>query len=144
MELHHIGLVVGDIVAAADEFRRFHGGDEIWGPIVDDIQLAEIALVRSGDGLLYELLRPVSDESPIARAAKRGGPLHHLCFAVSDVEGAIADARERAGIVVMPPAPAAAFGGLPVAFVYYRHRGLVEYVDRRATSPYCVGTSEGR
>jgi hypothetical protein len=44
-------------------------------------------------------------------------------------------------VVVCPPTKAIAFGGLEVAFAFYRHIGLVEYVDEKATSPFCSSLS---
>ncbi|MCP4656376.1 MAG: hypothetical protein GY856_13265 [bacterium] len=136
MKLHHVGLVVRDLEASLEALRLAHGIEESYGPGVDDRQQAEIVLVRWAGGLWLELLRPTAETSPIASTLGTGGGLHHLCYGVADIGAVAAGVRDRGGILVMAPTPAVAFGGLEVAFAFFRYVGLVEYVDERAVPPF--------
>jgi methylmalonyl-CoA/ethylmalonyl-CoA epimerase len=132
-----VGLVVRDIAASIQAHRAWFHIEQCYGPVVDPLQEAEIVFLLPEGGAWLELLRPTTATSPLARALRDGGGLHHLCFAVPDVSKVIQEVRSRGGIVVCPPTKAIAFGGLEVAFAFYRHVGLVEYVDDRATPPFC-------
>ena len=53
----------------------------------------EAAFIRTGDGEV-ELLRPTSEESPVGKFLARRGPgLHHVAYAVADIDRALAEAR---------------------------------------------------
>jgi methylmalonyl-CoA/ethylmalonyl-CoA epimerase len=136
MNVHHLGFVTADVDAALDELNRGLGGVETSGRGVDPRQGAEIVLAYGSGGLLYELLRPTSEKSPIAAALRNGGGLHHVGYGVPDVRAAAAAVRDKGGILVVGPVAAVAFNGLEVAFAYFRNLGLVEYVDERAGPPF--------
>ena len=54
---------------------------------LDDSDGARISGLAAGESLV-ELLEPERDESPIGKfIAKRGPGIHHVCFAVEDLEG---------------------------------------------------------
>jgi methylmalonyl-CoA/ethylmalonyl-CoA epimerase len=137
VRLHHVGLVVRDITASVKAHGACFHIEQCYGPVVDTLQEAEIVMLRPESGPWIELLRPTTATSPLARALRDGGGLHHLCFAVPDVSKVVQEVRSRGGVVICPPTKAIAFGGLEVAFAFYRHVGLVEYVDERATPPFC-------
>ena len=43
-----------------------------------------------------ELLEPTSEESPVARfLSKRGPGVHHICFSVDDIDGALEELSSR-------------------------------------------------
>lgn len=138
MRLHHVGLVVRDITVSIKAHQACLHIEQCYGPVVDPLQEAEIVFLRPEGSAWIELLRPTTSTSPLARALRDGGGLHHLCFAVPDVSKVVQEVRSRGGVVVCPPTKAIAFGGLEVAFAFYRHVGLVEYVDERATPPFCL------
>ena len=136
MKPHHVGIVVRDMEAALGELQHALGGARVAGRGIDPRQAAEITLAYSAGGQLIELLHPTSDDSPIASALSHGGGLHHLCYGVADVRATAGAVRDAGGILVVEPVAAVAFGGLEVAFAYFRHLGLVEYVDERAEEPF--------
>ena len=71
----------------------------------------------AGDALI-ELLEPATDDSPIGRfVAKRGGGLHHVCFAVPDLDAALARCREF-GIRLIDETPRTGAEGKRIAFLH--------------------------
>ena len=65
-----------------------------------------------------ELLEPTAEDSPVARFLARRGPgLHHICFAVADIEAALADLSRR-GYRLLNERPVAGAEGRKVAFLH--------------------------
>lgn len=130
LPLDHVGIAVADL-AAADAYAalgwRAAGADE-------DVpgQRARVRMLRGGPGPSLELLAPLGDDGPVARFLARRGPgLHHVAFAVPDLEAALARLA-AAGAPLVDAAPRPGHGGHRVAFVHPSWAGgvLVELVER--------------
>ncbi len=93
-KLDHVGVAVASIDAALGIYRAL-GLAEAKREVVPG-QKVTVAFLPVGESRI-ELLEPTSADSPVARfLEKRGGGVHHLCFAVENLEGALAD-LSRAG-----------------------------------------------
>lgn len=82
-----------------------------------------------------ELLEPLSDDSPVAASiAKRGEGIHHVCFAVDEIEAVLARLASR-GIEPIGGGVRPGAGGCAVAFLHPRDTGgvLVELSQRPRT-----------
>lgn len=128
MKLHHIGIGVGNIERQAPSYAARFG----WRPASeifhDPIQRADVQFWTDGS-VSYEFIQPAGEDSPVRGALKRGGGLAHLCFEVSDIHAAVRDAESQGAIVVCAPVPAVAFDQRPIAFLFFRGLGLVEFVE---------------
>src|ERR1041384_5338368 len=92
--LAHVGIAVPSLDAILPFYRDILGLPEV--PL-DDADGARIAGLEAGDSLV-ELLEAATPDSPITRfVSKRGPGLHHICFAVDDLDAALARCR-AAGI----------------------------------------------
>jgi methylmalonyl-CoA/ethylmalonyl-CoA epimerase len=110
----HIGIAVRGLDAGVSFYRDVLGLSEV--PLANS-DGARIAGFAAGDALV-ELLEPVADDSPIGRfVAKRGGGLHHVCFAVPDLDAALARCREF-GIRLIDETPRAGAEGKRIAFLH--------------------------
>jgi methylmalonyl-CoA/ethylmalonyl-CoA epimerase len=110
----HIGIAVRGL----DESVSFYQ-DVLGLPVVplDDADGARIAGLAAGDSLV-ELLEAQSDDSPIGRfVAKRGPGIHHVCFAVEDLDGAL-DRCRRHGIRLIDETPRIGAEGKRIAFLH--------------------------
>jgi methylmalonyl-CoA/ethylmalonyl-CoA epimerase len=110
----HIGIAV----RALDEILPFYR-DVLDMPEVplDDADGARIAGLEAGESLV-ELLESQSDDSPIGRFIARRGPgIHHICFAVDDLDGALQRCRD-AGIRLIDEAPRIGAEGKRIAFLH--------------------------
>lgn len=135
-QLHHVGLVVSSIHDSVNDLAESMGAD--WdGKIIDDpLQVVRVAFLRcsGATGPLLELVEPGGDDSPVLGFLRRGGGVHHLCYEVEGLESQIQLTRSRGGIVVKPPLPAVAFEGRRIAWVYTKHKVLLEFLERQLSS----------
>ena len=126
----HIGVAVEDLDAAIALHEQAYGMAVAHREVVDE-QGVEAVLLDVGENHV-ELLRPLSDETPVGRfLTKRGPGLHHLCYACADVH---AEAERLAGKGLSEIAlPRTADGRRTVAFFHPRGTGgvLTELVPVR-------------
>ena len=114
--LNHIGIAVGSI----DEQKPFYEdslGMEFEG--LEDVpsQKVRVAFFRVGD-LRIELLEPTDPESPISKFLEKRGPgLHHLAFAVDDIQARIAEFQES-GIRMIDSEPRQGAHHMQIAFLH--------------------------
>lgn len=116
---------------ALDELRPFYrdvlGMAEV--PL-DDADGARIAGLAAGESLV-ELLEAAEPESPIGKfVAKRGPGIHHVCFAVDDLDGTLARCR-TAGMRLIDDVPRLGAEGKRIAFLHPSATGgvLVELTE---------------
>jgi methylmalonyl-CoA epimerase len=131
MRLHHVGVAVRDLAAAARFYREALG---LRPGVPERLEGDGVAVLFVAAGaVLLELLQPLDRDGPVARfIARRGEGLHHVAFAVPDVVVALAEAR-AAGLGVVDAAPRPGAHGRRVAFLHPRdlHGVLVELVEER-------------
>jgi methylmalonyl-CoA/ethylmalonyl-CoA epimerase len=110
----HIGIAVGELEAILPFYRDVLGMPEV--PL-DDADGARIAGLAAGDSLV-ELLEPARADSPIGRFLEKRGPgIHHVCFAVDDLDDALARCR-AAGVRLIDEAPRLGAEGKRIAFLH--------------------------
>ncbi len=80
-------------------------------------------------GMRIELLEPAAAGSPLESILARGGKMYHQAFETAGIEAAIADLRRAGAVLALPPTPAVAFGGRPIAFLMLRTTLLVELIQ---------------
>lgn len=120
----HIGIAV----RALDELLPFCR-DVLGLPETElsDADGARIVGLSAGESLV-ELLEAESPDSPIGRfVAKRGPGIHHVCFAVDDLDAALERCRD-AGVTLIDSTPRIGAEGKRIAFLHPRSTGgiLVE------------------
>jgi methylmalonyl-CoA/ethylmalonyl-CoA epimerase len=110
----HIGIAVDALDRILPFYRDLLGMPEV--PL-DDADGARIAGLRAGDSLV-ELLEADSPESPIGKfVAKRGPGIHHICFAVDDLNATLERCR-RAGLKLIDQQPRLGAEGKRIAFLH--------------------------
>ena len=113
--LDHVGIAVASIEESLDVYRAL-GLPESGRETVES-QGVVTAFLPLGETRL-ELLEPTNAESPVAKfLAKRGPGVHHLCFAVADLERSLADLKAR-GFRLVNEIPVEGAGGRRVAFLH--------------------------
>lgn len=115
-KIDHIGIAVASIDEALGLYRAL--GLEEAGHREDvSSQGVRTAFLSVGETRL-ELLEPLSEDSPIAKFLSRRGPgVHHVCFAVEDIDAALEDLAARGYRLVNARAVPGA-GGKRVAFLH--------------------------
>ena len=110
----HIGIAV----RALDEILPFYR-DVLGMPEtpLDDADGARIAGLVAGESLV-ELLEPATDDSPIGKfVAKRGPGIHHVCFAVDDLDATLERCR-AANVRLIDETPRLGAEGKRIAFLH--------------------------
>ncbi len=110
----HIGIAVRALDELLPLYRDVLGMPEV--PL-DDADGAAIAGLAAGESLV-ELLQAQTDDSPIAKfVAKRGPGIHHVCFAVDDLDGTLNKCR-AAGLRLIDETPRIGAEGKRIAFLH--------------------------
>ena len=110
----HVGIAVRALDEILPFYRDVLGLPEI--PL-DDADGARIAGLAAGDSLV-ELLEAGSPESPIGKFVDRRGPgIHHICFAVDDLDDTLARCR-AAGVRLIDETPRLGAEGKRIAFLH--------------------------
>ena len=114
VRIAHIGIAVRALDQALPFYRDVLGMGEV--PL-DDADGARIAGLAAGESLV-ELLEPRSAETPIGRFLARRGPgIHHICFAVDDLDAALERCR-AAGVRLIDERPRLGAEGKRIAFLH--------------------------
>lgn len=129
--IHHVGIVVADLDASLERYRRLFGltATRPLSPPGSRLSFALVGL----PGAELELLAEAAADTPISKfLATRGPGLHHLAFEVEDMSAAVA-ALEPHGLTPLEP-PARGIHGAPTCFFHPKATQgvLVEYVERAA------------
>ena len=123
----HIGIAVAELDRIIPFYRDLLGLPE---EPLDDADGARIAGYRAGESLV-ELLESKSPDSPIGKfVAKRGAGIHHICFAVDDLNATLERCR-RAGLRLIDEQPRLGAEGKRIAFLHPSSTGgvLVELTE---------------
>ncbi len=110
----HVGIAVRALDDLLPFCRDILGLPEV---NLDDADGAHIAGLAAGESLV-ELLEAQAPNTPIGKfIAKRGPGLHHICFAVDDLDTTLARCR-AAGIRLIDDVPRIGAEGKRIAFVH--------------------------
>ena len=101
--LDHVGIVVGDLAAAAALYGGVLKGRLVAGGVHREMQVRSLHYTFAG-GSKIELLQPVGPGETADFLQARGGGLHHLTFFVPEVEATAGELTGRGYRVVHPAA----------------------------------------
>jgi methylmalonyl-CoA/ethylmalonyl-CoA epimerase len=127
--IDHIGVATDDLDGAIALYEDTLGMPVAHRETVES-QGVEAVLLDVGEGHV-ELLRPLGADTPVGKYLERKGPgLHHVAYAVDDIESALGSLKE-AGIEMIDTEPRVGIRDSRVAFVHPRSTGgvLTEIVE---------------
>lgn len=127
--IDHIGVAVEDIDAAIELYSDGFGMELAHRETVES-QGVEAVLLDVGDGHV-ELLAPLGPDTPVGKyMAKNGAGLHHVAYAVDDIDAALTQIA-AAGIQLIDSEPRVGIRDSRVAFLHPRSTGgvLTEIVE---------------
>jgi methylmalonyl-CoA/ethylmalonyl-CoA epimerase len=114
--IDHVGVAVSDLDASAALYERTFGMPMAHRERVES-QGVDAALLDVGDGHI-ELIAPLGPETGVGKfLAKRGPGLHHVAYAVEDIDSAL-DALRQAGLRLIDERPRVGIRNSRVAFVH--------------------------
>lgn len=129
LNLDHVAIAVHDLDVAIDAYRERYIVEPLYRETVES-QGVEEAMIPVG-GSFVQLLQPLSDETPVGRfLSKNGEGLHHVAYAVLDIESALAH-LVATGARLIDTEPRIGGRGARIAFVHPADLGgtLVELVE---------------
>ncbi|TAN00554.1 MAG: lactoylglutathione lyase [Chitinophagaceae bacterium] len=133
MELHHYGFATSDILASANIYETL-GYIRKSEVITDTIQQVRLLFLQKDEEPMIELVEPLQEKSPVTKILQKNGPtLYHSCFEVPDMNAAISKLKGNQFIVIVKPVPATAFNNRLISFLYHKHLGLIELVQKNNT-----------
>jgi len=110
----HIGIAVRALAGATPFYQDVLGLKQV---PVHDSDGARIEALEAGPSLV-ELLEPAVSGSPIDTfLAKRGPGIHHICFAVDDLDATLARCRAH-GVRLIDETPRIGAEGKRIAFIH--------------------------
>ncbi|HEV8364013.1 MAG TPA: methylmalonyl-CoA epimerase [Gemmatimonadaceae bacterium] len=113
-KIAHIGIAVRSLAEILPFYRDVLQLPELQ---LDDSDGARISGLRAGESLV-ELLEANDALSPIAKFLEKRGPgLHHICFAVDDIDATLERCR-AAGIRLIDSTPRIGAEGKRIAFLH--------------------------
>ena len=127
--IDHIGVAVEDIDAAIALYRDSFEMELAHRETVES-QGVEAVLLDVGEGHV-ELLAPLGPDTPVGKyLAKNGAGLHHVAYAVDDIDAALVGIS-AAGIQLIDSEPRVGIRDSRVAFLHPRSTGgvLTEIVE---------------
>lgn len=121
--IDHIGVAVEDIEAAISLYEKSFEMELALRETVEE-QGVEAALLNVGEGHV-ELMAPTGPDTPVGKfLAKRGAGMHHVAYAVDDIDSTL-KRLAAAGIELIDAKARVGIGGSRVAFLQPRSTGRV-------------------
>jgi methylmalonyl-CoA/ethylmalonyl-CoA epimerase len=118
LNLDHVAVAVADLDEAIDRYRARYGVEPIYRETVEQ-QGVEEAMIPVG-GSYVQLLQPLGPDTPVGKfLERRGEGLHHVAYAVPDIEAALAHLAEQ-GAELIDSEPRIGGRGARIAFVHPR------------------------
>ncbi len=128
-KIHHVALATADMETAL-AFWRDALGMQVAERREAPQEAAEIAFLPLGESEL-ELVQPTEADTGLAKFLQKRGPgMHHVCLEVDDLDGMLAQLREK-GVELINETPRRGADGKRYAFIHPRSAGgvLVELYE---------------
>jgi methylmalonyl-CoA/ethylmalonyl-CoA epimerase len=150
MRVNHIGYAVQDLGKATESFLRL-GYRLCRAETEDRSRNVKICFLSDPAGVTVELIAPLdkdlnkdlnedlseklnenpNENSPIVPwLQKNGNSPYHICYDSEDIATDIAALKKQGYLQVTRPLPAPALDGRQAAFLYGKHVGLIELVEK--------------
>ncbi|MCH5193336.1 MAG: VOC family protein [Oscillospiraceae bacterium] len=130
MKIDHIGYAVKNIDKAKKAMKVL-GYD--FGDVIEDTDRGIYISFGTKDALCIELVAPIdvkAGNSPVSNLLSKAGPTpYHICYHSDDLEADVSFLEADGFRLLIPPAPAVAFGGKRVVFMFSVDIGLIEIVE---------------
>ena len=121
--IDHVGVAVDDLDQAISLYENCFEMQLAHRETVES-QGVEAALLDVGEGHV-ELLRPLAPDTAVGKFIEKRGPgLHHVAYAVGDIDAAL-NSLSEAGVELIDSEARVGIRGSRVAFVHPRSTGSV-------------------
>lgn len=127
----HIGVAVSSTSESMHVLNEIFNLKEVPEIYEDALQNIKISFVNLS-GVKIELIEPLdnSKKSPVDNMINKNISYYHLCFRTRSLEETVLKLVERGAVEVVKPIPAVAFKNSKIAFLFIKHLGLIELVEK--------------
>ena len=132
MKIDHVAIVVKDLDATIQLYTQTLGFRQVYRETIAD-QGVEAVGLEAGDSII-ELLRPLDEDSPIAKyRGDAATKLHHTAYQVDNIEAKLAELKGK-GVRLIDERPRKGAHGNLIAFLHPKSSGgvLVELCQRES------------
>lgn len=129
INLDHVAIAVENLDAALAEYERQYRIQSVHREVIES-QGVEEAMIAVG-GSHIQLLEPLGEDTPVGKfLAKHGEGLHHVAYAVPDLDAALDHLRSQ-GVQLVDDKPRVGGGNRRIAFVHPKALAgtLIELVE---------------
>ena len=127
---HHLGIFVKNLEYGQIEISKFIEISSTSDEIIDEEIGVKIIFVKDNQGILYELVAPFGDNSPVKGALSRGKDLlNHIAYKTNTFDLEIEKLRNAGFVPLGPAKKAKAFEGSRVIFFLSTLGFIIELVE---------------
>jgi methylmalonyl-CoA/ethylmalonyl-CoA epimerase len=130
MAFDHVGIVVGDLREGGRKLQSLLPIARWTDAFHDDTLGVSVSFGQDHSGMVYEIIAPLGENSPVARvAASRHDRLNQIAYRTSDFAADLRALKKAGAYQVSEPKPAKAFGGANVVFLMPQLGFLIELIE---------------
>lgn len=130
MKFDHVGITTTDLTAGRALLEGSIGIQAWTAEFRDAINEVWVQFGHCPAGICYELVAPLSPDSPITRVlSKKVNVLNHLAYLVDDLAACALQLEKLEFVQVAPARPAIAYGGRHIQFFVAPNRLMIELVE---------------
>jgi methylmalonyl-CoA/ethylmalonyl-CoA epimerase len=130
MHFDHIGIVVADLSLGRSILEVGYGVNFWTDEYSDAINDVRVQFGKDAMDICYELIAPLSSNSPVMRAQRQGTNItNHLAFKVPSLPGQREKLILHGFHPLADPKPAVAYGGAQIQFFLSPINSLIELVE---------------
>jgi methylmalonyl-CoA/ethylmalonyl-CoA epimerase len=128
----HLGLVVADLATGRTFLQQTLAISEWTPPTHDDGLKVSVQFGTDATrSLVYELIAPLGDDSPVATALRSNkNILNHVAYLTADLSASATQLRAAGCHPTGGPQPAVAYGGHLIQFFVSPLRFLIELIEK--------------
>ncbi|MDN5006357.1 VOC family protein [Bradyrhizobium sp. GCM10027634] len=131
----HVGLVVRDLRSGLNNVCALLPIVSATRVYDDQVLGVSVQFLRDAGGVMFELIAPFGDNSPVAKIAASGrGVINQVAYRVGNLAAAAEYFRARGATPTGAAKPAVAFDGAPVQFFLTREFIVVELIESEGVS----------
>jgi methylmalonyl-CoA epimerase len=129
MIIDHLGIVVKSIERGIEHWENVFGYRQMTEVVINTRQKVKVVFLTKENSVLIKLIEPTDITSPVYKASRRGGGLHHLGFRCKDVNEEMNRLKSLGLRVITNPQPGEAFEDNNIAFLLGNQGLNIELID---------------
>lgn len=129
LEFDHIGVVVPDLATGGRQIEATLPVVASTAVFDDPVLGVSVQFYRDRSGLIFELIAPYGDASPVRNTLGQAHRLNQLAYRCRNLEEAAQTLRRGRAVPLGVPAPALAFGGARVQFFWSPLGHVIELIE---------------